>query len=82
MSKPVSVEITDPAEFHCFRMVFNPSSAPGQRIEIMLHARALVELIHEASTALCDWQAQTSSALIQKLSGLTEQEAREAGLIA
>jgi len=37
------------------------------RIEIMLHARSLVDLIHKCSLALCDWQAATSADLIEKL---------------
>jgi len=63
----IQVEVTDPTEFHCFRLLLNPSSAPGQRIEIMLHARSLVDLIHKCSLALCDWQAATSAQLIDKL---------------
>ena len=60
-----SVEITDPHEFHCFRLVIRP---PEQHeIEIMLHARSLVELIHQCSIALCEWQAETSAELIDKL---------------
>lgn len=80
--KQIEVEITDAAEFHCFRLVFNPRSAPGQRIEIMLHAATLVELIHECSTALGQWQKATTTALILQMTGLTEDEARERGLIA
>lgn len=60
----IIVEITDPQEFHCFRLVFNPKSAPGQSIEIMLHGRSLVDLIHKCSIALCDWQAQTTEYLL------------------
>jgi hypothetical protein len=63
----IVVEITDPSEFHCFRLILNPQSAPGQRIEIMLHARSLVDLIHKCSIALCDWQADRSAYLIEKL---------------
>ena len=78
--KPIRIEITDPEEFHCFRMTLQPPS--GEQIEIMLHAASLVELIHEGSVALCTWQRETSSRLIQQLTGLSEQEARQAGLIA
>lgn len=39
----------------------------GTRLEVMLHARSLVDLIHKCSLALCDWQAQTSRELIDKL---------------
>lgn len=74
------VEITDPREFHCFRLTLNPQS--GERIEVMLHARALVDLIHQCSVALCEWQQNTTGYLIQRLTGLTEAEARERGLIA
>ena len=59
------MEITDPHEFHCFRLVLRPQG--GHEIEIMLHARSLVDLIHNCSTALCEWQAQTSAELIEKL---------------
>lgn len=76
----IKVEFTDIKEFHCFRLVLRPEN--GQRLEIMLHARSLVELIHQSSVALCEWQAQTSSYLIQKITGLSEAEARERGLIA
>lgn len=41
----------------------------GARIEIMFHARALVNLINKSSVALCDWQAQTTKYLIEKLKG-------------
>ena len=54
----------------------------GTRLEIMFHARALVDLIHEASTALCEWQRQTTTQLICAKTGFTEDEARAAGLIA
>jgi hypothetical protein len=73
----------DAHEFHCFRLVLNPRSEPSERcevhgrmrgdcgcpprIEIMLHARSLVDLIHKCSLALCDWQAQTTGDLIERL---------------
>lgn len=80
MAKNISVEITDPSEFHCFRLLLNPpKSAP---IEIMLHATSLVTLINEASLALCAWQRETSARLILQMTGLSEAEAREKGLIA
>lgn len=90
-NSPIRVEITDVSEFHCFRMVLTPRFGvdkdtgliiSGPPIEIMLHARALVDLIHQASTALCEWQAQTTSQLIQRMTGLSEEEAREKGFIA
>lgn len=79
-NKRIRIEITDPGEFHCFRMTLNPPS--GEHIEIMLHATSLVNLLHEGSLALCEWQRQTSAQLILEKTGLTEQEARERGLIA
>ena len=54
----------------------------GVRIEIMIHARTLVELIHECSVALCEWQKQTTTRLILEKTGLSEAAARRAGLIA
>ena len=63
----ILVEITDPTEHHCFRLVFNPSSDPGQRIEIMLHARSLVDLIHKCSVALSDWQLEGTDRLLALL---------------
>ena len=54
----------------------------GARLEIMMHARSLVELIHECSVALCEWQKQTTTKLILEKTGLSEAEARKAGLIA
>src|SRR5262252_9520533 len=90
----IVVEITDPAEFHCFRLVLNPQRAeckmcggtgwnptggrgvpcqtcqgqgviprPDTGIEIMLHARSLVDLIHKCSLALSDWQHATTTDL-------------------
>lgn len=78
--KPIRVEITDPSEFHCFRMVLNPPGGPP--IEIMLHATSLVNLIHECSVALSEWQRATSQMLILQKTGLSESEARARGLIA
>jgi hypothetical protein len=63
----IQVEITDASEFHCFRLTLNPKSGPGERVEIMFHARSLVDLIHKCSLALCDWQATNSEYLIRKL---------------
>jgi len=60
---------------NCFKLTLNPASAPGERIEIMLHARSLVDLIHKCSVALCEWQSQTSAHLIEVLSD----EARKRG---
>jgi len=80
MNKPIQVEITDASEFHCFRLLLSPPS--GEKIEIMLHARALVDLIHECSAALCGWQKHTTTVLICQKTGMTEDEARKAGLIA
>jgi hypothetical protein len=34
------------------------------KIEIMLHARSLVDLIHKCSLALCDWQKHTTDELL------------------
>lgn len=76
----IQVEITDASEFHCFRLVFNPKG--GQRIEIMLHARALVDLIHRCSVSLCEWQGQTTVDLLQRMTGLSEEELSRRGLIA
>jgi hypothetical protein len=63
----IQVDITDASEFHCFRLTLNPTSAPGERIEIMLHARSLVDLIHKCSLALSDWQAETTDYLLKKM---------------
>lgn len=93
----IQVEITDPHEFHCFRLVLNPQGfrlvlnpesemterceVHGRmrgdcgcppRIEIMLDARSLVDLIHKCSLALCDWQAQNTAELIEKLTRYAE----------
>ena len=37
------------------------------RIEVMLHARSLVDLVHKCSTALCSWQKQTTDYLLEKV---------------
>jgi hypothetical protein len=39
----------------------------GARIEIMFHARSLVDLIHKCNLALSDWQAQTTDYLLDRL---------------
>lgn len=46
----------------------------GSGIEIMLHARSVVDLIHKLSLALCDWQTQTSARLIDHLKNLEHLE--------
>lgn len=66
----IQVEITDASEFHCFRLVLNSQSEPGQRIEVMFHARSLVDLIHKCSVALSDWQKQTTEYLLER-AGIT-----------
>jgi hypothetical protein len=71
----IQVEITDASTFHCFRLTLNPKSSPGERIEIMFHARSLVDLIHKCSLALCEWQAQQSDYLLQKLTLLGSEKA-------
>ena len=76
----IRVEITDASEFHCFRLVLIAKG--GQQIEVMLHARALVDLIHECSVSLCEWQSQTTVELLQRMTGLSEDDLRLRGLIA
>jgi hypothetical protein len=48
----------------------------------MLHATSLVGLINECSLALCEWQRSTSEDLIRRITGLSDEELRERGLIA
>lgn len=67
MSDNIQVEITDLSEPHCFRLVFNPRSAPGEHIEIMLHATQLVDLLHKGSVALSEWQHQTTQYLLDRI---------------
>jgi len=50
-----------------------PLGPAPERIEIMLHARSLVDLIHKCSLALCDWQAETTAHLIDMLARTKEQ---------
>jgi hypothetical protein len=76
----IEVEITGPEDFHCFRLILNarpgdPEAAERQPIEILLHGRALIELIYKSSLALSDWQAATSQYLLQRISGDTGQSA-------
>ena len=61
----IRVEITDLSEFHCFRVALK--SRDGHEIEIMLHATDLVDLVHKASMALCQWQKETSAHLLSLL---------------
>jgi hypothetical protein len=67
----IRVEITDPSEFHCFRLLLNARAAeehPDRHpVEIMLHARSLVDLIHKCSMALCDWQKANTDYLLDRL---------------
>ena len=67
----IRVEITDAREFHCFRIVLEAAveRAGGERhpLEIMFHARQLVDLIHKASVALCEWQAETTGFILERL---------------
>jgi hypothetical protein len=52
----IRVEVTDASEWHCFRLVLSPTN--GEPIEIMFHARALVELIYKCSLAYAQWMTQ------------------------
>jgi hypothetical protein len=52
------------------------------RIEIMLHATALIDLIHKCSLALCEWQRQASEELLQQITGMTVEDMRAKGIIA
>lgn len=54
---------------------------PIPTIEIMLHARALVDLIHQCSTALCEWQKQATEDLLVSMTGLTREELKARGII-
>jgi hypothetical protein len=83
----IQVEITDPAEPHCFRLLLHPKAhgdgcqavlqpgrectceagGSGARLEIMLHARSVVELIHKLSLAYCDWAADRAGFLYERL---------------
>jgi hypothetical protein len=105
----IVVEITDPEEFHCFRLILNPNSmsaccharvevqmlrdgtycskcgqpaeATEPRLEIMFHARSMVDLIHKCSLALCEWQRQTTQDLIERMTGLSTEELKKRGMI-
>ena len=73
----IQVEITAASEFYCFRLLLYPSKMPRdphipngpdeEPVEIMLHGRSLVDLIHKCSLALCDWQAANTDYLLKKL---------------
>jgi hypothetical protein len=41
-----------------------------------------VDLIHGCSLALCEWQQQTTTKLLEKMTGLSETELRAKGMIA
>jgi len=84
MSPPkIQVEITDLAEFHCFKVTFRAKDDDGDTVPIvlMLHATDLVDLIHRSSLALCEWQRQTTGLLLSQITGLTSCELRAKGLI-
>ncbi len=74
------VEISESGDAYCASCRKPLGNAPS-RIEIMLHARSLVDLIHKCSLALCDWQVETTTGLILKLTRMDVEEARKKGLI-
>jgi|GEM_PF-5973375 len=66
----IEVQVTDSTEFHCFRVIFWAALEPGaqrHKIEIMLHATQLVDLLHKGSQALGEWQCQTTDYLLKRL---------------
>ncbi len=86
MNSQIQIEITDPSEFHCFKLTLNPRAQLGDdrtpRIEIMLHAAALVDLIHKCSLSLCEWQKHSSEDLLKRLTGMSVDEMRAKGIVA
>lgn len=67
----IVIEITDARELHCFRLTLNMHAAAAdgemQPVMLMLHARSLVDLIHKANRALCEWQRATTEQLIKRM---------------
>jgi hypothetical protein len=78
----LTIEITDPTEFHCFKLTIHPPPGGPPHIEIMMHAMSLVGLINECSLALCEWQRSTSEDLLRRITGWSDEELRDKGLIA
>jgi len=76
----IQIEITDSSAFHCFGLKL--TSQEGTKIEIMLHATQLVDLLHKGNLALSEWQRMTTQELILRMTGMNEETARKNGLIA
>lgn len=68
LMRPSAVHEEPPVEYDCDVCHGEGKlTIPGSGIEIMLHARSLVDLIHKCNLALCDWQKATTDDLLQKL---------------
>lgn len=76
MSEPnISVELTDPSEFHCFKVTFRvqPSASESERVplEIFLHTTQAIDLLHKLSLAICEKHRQDSADLLKSKYGIT-----------
>lgn len=69
----IEVQITSESDMHCFRIIFHGRHEPEQGetvpVEIMMHAKTLVDLIHKCSMALGEWQRTSTEYLIERLTG-------------
>jgi hypothetical protein len=64
----IRVELTDPTEFHCFRLTFNAAPKPGSPrvpIEIMLHTTQAIDLFTQLANQLSVYMAKASAELIE-----------------
>jgi hypothetical protein len=75
----VTCECTGANEVHCFRLTFR---TPQGDVELNLHAWALAELVRACNAAYMQWMGEATESLVCKMTGLTPEEARAAGLLA
>lgn len=58
----ITVGVTGDGVDHCFMLTFGS-------VVVNVHARSLADLIHKATLALLDWQAQLTLELLAELGG-------------
>ena len=80
MGAVIKCEMTDATELHCFKLTLQ--NVQGQRVEILLHATSLLELIGACSRAFLEWGRVNSERMICMITRLTPEQARARGLLA
>lgn len=73
MSEPnISVELTGPEEFHCFKLTFKAQNAEHP-LEIFLHTTQAIDLVHKLSLAICEKHRQDSAELLRIKTGVLKE---------